>query len=58
MVDSTTGCEALGFLDAYSRYHQIMMDPSNQLSTSFITPFIAFYYTSMPFGLWNIGATF
>ena len=34
------------------------MDPSDQLTTSFITPFGAFYYTSMSFGLWNTGATF
>ena len=54
VVDSTVGCEALCFLDAYSGYHQIAMDPSNQLATSFITPF---GYTSMPFGLWNAGAT-
>jgi hypothetical protein len=51
VVDSTIGCEALYFLDAYSRYHQIVMDPSDQLATSFITPFSAFCYTSMPFGL-------
>jgi hypothetical protein len=25
VVDSTTGCETLCFLDAYSGYHQIMM---------------------------------
>ena len=58
MVDSTTGCEALCFLDTYSGYHQIAMDPSDQLAASFITPFGAFCYTSMPFSIWNIGATF
>ena len=58
VVDSTASCEALYFLDAYSGYHLIMMDPSDQLATSFITPFSAFYYTSMPFGLQNAGATF
>ena len=39
VVDSTSGCETLCFLDAYSRYHQIMMKESDQLVTSFITPF-------------------
>ena len=53
VVDSTTGCEALWFLDAYFGYHQIAMNPSDQLATSFITPFGAFFYTSMPFALWN-----
>ena len=58
MVDSTAGYKALCILDAYSGYHQIMMDPSDQLATSFITPFGTFFYTSVPFGLWNTGATF
>jgi hypothetical protein len=39
IVDSTAGCELLCFLDAYSGYHQIKMKESNQLATSFITPF-------------------
>jgi hypothetical protein len=38
IVDSTAGCETLSFLDAYSVYHQIQMNESNQLTTSFITP--------------------
>ena len=38
IVDSTSGCETLCFLDAYSGYHQIMMKESDQLTTSFITP--------------------
>ena len=39
IIDSTFGCEILSFLDAYSGYHQIVMKESDQLATSFITPF-------------------
>ena len=38
IVDSTSGCETLCFLDAYSGYHQIAMKESDQLAMSFITP--------------------
>jgi hypothetical protein len=39
IVDSTAGCGLLYFLDAYFGYHQIKMKESDQLATSFITPF-------------------
>ena len=52
------GCELLSFLDAYSGYHQIKMKESNQLATSFITPFGMYCYVTMPFGLRNTGATY
>jgi ribonuclease HI len=58
IVDSTAGCETLSFLDAYSGYHQIKMKESDQLATSFITPFGIYCYTTMPFGLRNAGATY
>jgi hypothetical protein len=58
IVDSTAGCETLSFLDAYSGYHQIKMKESDQLTTSFITPFGMYCYVTMPFGLRNAGATF
>jgi hypothetical protein len=58
IVDSTAGCETLSFLDAYSGYHQIKMKGSDQLATSFITPFGMYCYTTMPFGLRNEGATY
>ena len=58
IVNSTSGCETLCFLDAYSGYHQIAMKESNQLTTSFITPFRSFYYILMSFGLKNAGATY
>jgi ribonuclease HI len=58
IVDSTAGCETLSFLDAYSGYHQIKMKESDQLATSFITPFGMHCYTTMPFGLRNACATY
>jgi hypothetical protein len=58
IVDFTAGCETLSFLDAYSGYHQIKMRESDQLATSFITPFGMYCYTTMPFGLRNAGATY
>ena len=58
IVDSTTGCELLSFLDAYSGYHQIKMKESDQLTTSFITPFDMYCYVMMSFGLRNDGATY
>jgi hypothetical protein len=58
IVDSTIGCETLSFLDAYSGYHQIKMKESDQLVTSFITPFGMYCYVTMPFGLRNVGATY
>ena len=58
IVDSTSGCETLCFLDAYSGYHQIAMKESDQLMTSFITPFGSFYYVLILFGLKTVGATY
>ena len=58
IVDSTSGCETLYFLDAYSGYHQIMMKESDQLMTSFITPFGSFCYVSMSFSIKNARATY
>ena len=51
IVDSTSRCEILSFLDAYSGYHQIMMKESDQLATSFITPYGSYCYVTMPFDL-------
>jgi hypothetical protein len=58
IIDSTVGCELLRFLDAYSGYHQIKMKESDQLATSFVTPFSMFCFVTMPFGLRNAGATY
>nr|CAE03810.2 OSJNBa0027H09.10 [Oryza sativa Japonica Group]CAE76081.1 B1340F09.19 [Oryza sativa Japonica Group] len=58
VVDSTAGCELLSFLDCYSGYHQIRLKESDCLKTSFITPFGAYCYITMPFRLKNAGATY
>jgi hypothetical protein len=58
VIDSTAGCDLLCFLDCYSRYHQIAIKEEDQEKTAFITPFGAYCYTTMSFGLKNGGATY
>jgi hypothetical protein len=58
IVDSTTGCDLLCFLDAFSGYHQIKMANEDEEKTAFITPCGVYCYVCMPFGLKNAGATF
>jgi hypothetical protein len=58
VVDSTAVCSMLSFLDYYSGYHQISLSKEDEENTAFITPFGAFSYTSMLFGLKNAGATY
>jgi hypothetical protein len=56
--DSMAGCKLLRFLDCYSRYYQIPQKVKDQIKTAFFTPFSAFRYTTMSFGLKSAGATF
>jgi hypothetical protein len=58
IVDSTTSCVLLSFMDAYSGYHQISLVIDDEEKTAFITPFEIFCYTKMAFGLKNGGATY
>jgi hypothetical protein len=58
LIDSTVGCDLLCFLDCYSGYHQIAIKEEDQEKTTFITPFGAYCYTTMSFGLKNAGATY
>jgi hypothetical protein len=55
IVDSTTTCELLSFLNTYSSYHQISLVTDDEEKTSFITSFGIFCYTKMAFGLKNGG---
>nr|KYP73664.1 Transposon Ty3-I Gag-Pol polyprotein [Cajanus cajan] len=58
LVDGASGHALFSFLDAYSRYNQIMMYPLDEVHMSFITDHANFYYRVMPFGLKNVGATY
>ncbi|CAA0829416.1 Unknown protein, partial [Striga hermonthica] len=58
MVDATSGHELMSFMDAYSGYNQIPMDPEDSEHTSFYSARGLYCYTMMPFGLKNAGATY
>ncbi|XP_073137893.1 uncharacterized protein [Henckelia pumila] len=58
LVDSTSGCELLSFMDAYQGYHQIPLALEDQDKVSFVTSGGTFCYVVMPFGLKNAGATY
>ena len=58
IVDATAGHELLNFMDAFSGYNQISMDPDDQERTSFVTGQGTYCYRVMPFGLKNAGATY
>ena len=58
IVDATAGHELLSFMDAFSGYNQISMDPNDQEKTSFVTAQGTYCYRVMPFGLKNVGATY
>ncbi|CAL2253630.1 unnamed protein product [Prunus armeniaca] len=58
LVDTTAGHELLSFMDAYSGYNQIFMDPADSEHTTFITDRRLYCYNVMPFGLKNAGATY
>ena len=58
ILDATAGHELLSFMDAFSGYNHIRMDPSDQEETSFMTRQRTYCYQVMPFGLKNTGATY
>lgn len=58
MVDATAGHELMSFMDAYSRYNQIFMDPEDSEKTAFRTDRGIYCYKTMPFGLKNTGTTY
>ena len=58
MVKRLAGHKYYCFLDGYSRYNQVPVDPEDQEKTTFTCPFGTFAYRRMPFGLCNAPATF
>ncbi|KAM1310740.1 hypothetical protein ACFX2H_007257 [Malus domestica] len=58
LIDSTAGCELLSFMDAYSGYNQILINPLDQEHTAFTTVRGLYYYKVMHFDLKNVRATY
>ena len=58
MLERLAGQAFYCFLDGYSGYNQIAVDPEDQEKTAFTCPFGVFAYRKMPFGLCNAPATF
>nr|GEZ24892.1 reverse transcriptase domain-containing protein [Tanacetum cinerariifolium] len=58
MLERLAGNEHYCFLDGFSGYFQIPIDPKDQEKTTFICPYGTFAYKRMPFGLCNAPGTF
>ncbi|GJT32553.1 reverse transcriptase domain-containing protein [Tanacetum coccineum] len=58
MLERLAGNEYYCFLDGFSRYFQIPIDPQDQEKTTFTCPYGTFAYRRMPFGLCNAPGTF
>uniref|UniRef100_A0A2N9G772 Integrase catalytic domain-containing protein n=1 Tax=Fagus sylvatica TaxID=28930 RepID=A0A2N9G772_FAGSY len=58
LIDLAAGHAMFSFMDGFSGYNQIFMSPRDAEKTAFRTPIGNFYYTVMPFGLKNAGATY
>ena len=58
LVNNTSGCRLLSFLDAFSGYNQIRMHPRDECKTTFMTELSCYCYKVMPFRLYNAGATY
>nr|GFB00845.1 reverse transcriptase domain-containing protein [Tanacetum cinerariifolium] len=58
MLERLAGNEYYCFLDGFSGYFQILIDPKDQEKTMFTCPYGTFAYKRMPFGLCNAPGTF
>ncbi|GJX38381.1 reverse transcriptase domain-containing protein [Tanacetum coccineum] len=58
MLEILAGNEYYCFLDGFSSYFQIPIDPKDQEKTTFTCPYGTFTYRRMPFGLCNASGTF
>nr|GEV30503.1 reverse transcriptase domain-containing protein [Tanacetum cinerariifolium] len=58
MLERLAGNQYYCFLDGFSGYFQIPIDPKDQEKSTFTCPYGTFAYRRMPFGLYNAPGTF
>ena len=58
ILQRVVGSEIISMMDGFFGYNQVKVLPEDQEKTTFTTPWGAFMYGKMPFGLMNAGATF
>nr|GEZ84367.1 reverse transcriptase domain-containing protein [Tanacetum cinerariifolium] len=58
MLERVAGNEFYCFLDGFSGYFQILINPPDQEKTTFTCPYGTFAYRRIPFGLCNAPGTF
>ncbi|GJZ97797.1 reverse transcriptase domain-containing protein [Tanacetum coccineum] len=58
MLERLAGNKFFYFLDGFSGYFQILIEPTDQEKTTFTCPFGTYTYKCMPFGLCNAPTTF
>ena len=58
VLERVAGKEAYSFLDGFSGYNQVSIDPKDQHKIAFAMEWGIFAYRIMPFGLTNVLATF
>jgi hypothetical protein len=58
VLDTLSGKKYFSFLDGYSGYNQILIEPEDQDKTTFTRPWGTYAYRVLPFGLCNAPATF
>eukprot|EP01018_Ginkgo_biloba_P005966 Gb_05729 [translate_table: standard] len=58
LLDDMASKEVYSFMDGFSGYNQIWIDPDDRIKTAFRSPWGIYAYRVMPFGLTNALATF
>ena len=58
LVGNTAQHKVFSFMDGFSSYNQIKMEPEDMEKMTFVTQWGMFCYKVMPFGLKNVGATY
>lgn len=58
LIDKSLGCHMLIFMEAYSKYNHIRMNPLDAPKTTFMSNHDNYYFNVMLFGLKNSDATY